>query len=298
MVTLTPDSRPIIARGPSLLARVVVLGALSVGIMTLDHRQQYLTSARTWLTDAMYPLHALVETPAHVWEWLGGSLADRGRLKRENAELKAQLRVASLELLRMASLAEENAQLRAIRAASTGIDSRTLVTEIMRVDLDPFRHRVLLNHGAGDGLYKGQAILDAGGVFGQVTRVGRYASEALLITDAEHATPVRVNRTGLRTIAVGTGNFQKLSLPYLTGDADIKEGDLLVTSGLGGIYPAGYPVAEVTVIKRDPGTTFALVEAKPLAQMDRARELMLVWFEPPATLDIDTDDAEPKKAQE
>jgi rod shape-determining protein MreC len=117
-----------------------------------------------------------------------------------------------------------------------------------------------------------------------------------LITDAEHATPVRVNRTGLRTIAVGTGNFNKLSLPYITGDADIKVGDLLVTSGLGGIFPAGYPVAEVSVVKRDASATFALVEAKPLAQMDRARELVLVWFDPPATLDIDAPPPDPKKA--
>jgi rod shape-determining protein MreC len=187
----------------------------------------------------------------------------------------------------MASLTEENQQLRDIREASSGLNVKSLVTEIMRVDLDPFRHRVLLNHGGNDGVYKGQAVLDADGVFGQITRVGKFASEAILITDAEHATPVRVNRTGLRTIAVGTGNFSKLSLPYITGDADIKEGDLLITSGLGGIFPPGYPVAEISSIKRDPAATFALVEAKPLAQMDRARELMLVWFDAPTTLDID-----------
>jgi len=287
MATLTSDFRPIIARGPSLAARFIVLGALSFGVMALDHRQHYLVVARDWLSTAVYPLQALVQTPFDAWEWLTGRFADRERLKRENLELQAQLRVANLQLLRMAALSEENQQLRAIRVASSGMDVRTLVTEIMRVDIDPFRHRVLLNHGGKDGVYKGQAVLDAAGVFGQVTRVGRLASEAILITDAEHATPVRVNRTGLRTIAVGTGNFGKLSLPYITGDADIKEGDLLVTSGLGGIFPAGYPVAEVSTVKRDSAASFALVEAKPLAYMERARELVLVWFEPPATLDID-----------
>ncbi len=266
--------------------------------MMLDHRQQYLIVARSWLSSAVYPLQMLVQTPFEAWDWVTNSFADRDRLKQENAELKAKMRVSDLQLLRMASLTEENQQLRAIRAASSGLNVRSLVTEIMRVDLDPFRHRVLLNHGSNDGVYKGQAVLDARGVFGQITRVGNFAAEAILITDAEHATPVRVNRTGLRTIAVGTGNFSKLSLPYITGDADIKEGDLLVTSGLGGIFPPGYPVAEISSIKRDPAITFALVEAKPLAQMDSARELMLVWFEAPPTLDIDepATEAKPKPA--
>jgi rod shape-determining protein MreC len=268
------------------------LTAISIGIMVLDHRQNYLSVARSWLSTGIYPLQLLVQAPSQALDWMTTRFADRERLKSENQELHAQLRVANLQLLRMAALTQENQQLRAVREASSTMQMRTLVTEIMRVDLDPYRHRVLLNHGAQDGLYKGQAVLDSRGVFGQITRVGQYAAETLLITDAEHATPIRVNRTGLRSIAVGIGDFNKLSLPYITGDADIKVGDLLVTSGLGGIYPPGYPVAEISQVKRDPAQTFATVEAKPLAAMERARELMLVWFEPPATIDIDT--PEPK----
>jgi rod shape-determining protein MreC len=295
VATLSSDSRPIIARGPSLIARLLFLGALSIAIMVLDHRQKYLDVARSWLSRGVYPLQLVVEAPFEAWDWITNRFADRERLKTENQELHAQLRVANLQLLRMSALAQENQQLRAIREASSSMQLRTLVAEIMRVDIDPYRHRVLLNHGAKDGLYKGQAVLDAKGVFGQLTRVGQYAAEALLITDAEHATPIRVNRTGLRSIAVGIGDFNKLSLPYITGDADIKVGDLLVTSGLGGIYPPGYPVAEVTSIKRDPAQTFATVEAKPLAAMERAGELMLVWFEPPATVDIDAPETKPAK---
>jgi rod shape-determining protein MreC len=153
------------------------------------------------------------------------------------------------------------------------------------VDIDPYRHRVMLNHGSNDGVYKGQAVLDARGIFGQITRLGPRSAEALLITDAEHATPVRINRTGMRTIAVGTGDFKKLNLPFITGDADLQVGDLLVTSGLGGIYPAGYPVAQVSKVERDPNATFAMVEAQPLAQMDGARELLLIWYQAPV---IDT----------
>jgi rod shape-determining protein MreC len=293
VATLSSDSRPIIARGPSLIARLLFLGAISIGIMVLDHRQNYLPVARSWLATGIYPLQLVVQAPSQAWDWITNRFADRERLKSENKELHAQLRVANLQLLRMSALTQENQQLRAIREASSTMQLRTLVTEIMRVDLDPYRLRVLLNHGANDGLYKGQAVLDSRGVFGQVTRVGQYAAETLLITDAEHATPVRVNRTGLRSIAVGIGDFNKLSLPYITGDADIKVGDLLVTSGLGGIYPPGYPVAEISQVKRDPAQTFATVEAKPLAAMERARELMLVWFEPPATIDIDTPEPKP-----
>jgi rod shape-determining protein MreC len=287
VVTISSDSRPIIARGPSLVARLLFLGAISIGVMVLDHRQKYLEVARGWLSSAAYPLQALVQTPFQAWDWLTGSVSDRERLRTQNEELHAQLRVANLQLLRMAALAQENQQLRAIREASSTLQTRSMVTEIMRVDLDPYRHRVLLNHGAKDGLYKGQAVLSADGVFGQITRVGQFAAEAIMITDAGHATPIRVNRTGLRSIAYGTSNFNKLTLPYITGDADIKVGDLLVTSGLGGIFPAGYPVAKISLVKRDPAQPFATIEAKPLARMEEAHELLLVWFEPPATVDID-----------
>ena len=288
MTTLSSDSRPIIARGPSVLARFIVLGVLSIGIMALDHRQKYLVVARSWLANGIYPLQLVVQAPFQAWDWLVDSFATRERLKKQNTELQAQLRTAELQLQRMAALAQENKELRGIHTAVSSMQLRSLVAEIMRVDLDPYRHRVLLDHGGNDGVYKGQPVLDAHGVFGQVTRVGRYAAEVLMITDAEHATPVRVNRTGLRTIAVGIGDFNKLSLPYITVDADIKVGDLLVTSGLGGIYPAGYPVAEISSVERSPTQTFATVEAKPLAAMERAGELMLVWYTPPPTSDLDT----------
>jgi rod shape-determining protein MreC len=287
VATLTSDSRPIIGHGPSLFARLFLLGALSIGIMVLDHRQHYLDVARKWLSSVVYPLQMLMQTPVQAYDWMSDTLSTRDQLKQENTELQAKLRVANLELLRSKALAEENRELRAIRVASTDIKTRTLIAEIIRVDIDPLRHRVLLNHGTNDEVYKGQAVLDADGVFGQITRVGKYSAEVLLITDAEHATPVRVNRTGLRTIAVGTGDFNKLRLPYVTSDADVKVGDLLVTSGLGGVFPPGYPVAQISQVTRDPAQTFALVEAKPMARMDYARELVLLWFDAPQTEDID-----------
>jgi rod shape-determining protein MreC len=153
------------------------------------------------------------------------------------------------------------------------------VAEIVRVDLDPFRQRVLVNKGSLNGVFRGQAALDANGIFGQVTRVGPLSAEIILISDPEHAIPVQVNRTGARTIALGTGSSGQLSLPYLPQNFDVVAGDLLVSSGLGGVYPPGYPVGRITGVGRDPSQPLLAVAAEPLAALDRDPEILLVWFD-------------------
>lgn len=282
MVTLSSDSRNIIGRGPPLGAGLFFLGIVSVGIMMLDQRSNYLDTVRQWLGAAAAPVYAIVQTPGQAWDWLTGSFADRNRLRTENAELSEQLREARVKLLQFDSLREENVRLRAVREASAGVGGRTMIAEIMRVDVDPFRHRVRINKGSDDGVFKSQPVLDAFGIVGQVVQVDKYSSTIILITDSGHAIPVQVNRNGIRSIAVGAGDLGKLSLPYLTVESDVKTGDLLVSSGLDGIFPAGYPVAKVNKVERNPADTFALVEAKPLAQLDRDREVLLLWAEPPA----------------
>jgi rod shape-determining protein MreC len=296
VATLSSDSRPIIGRGPSLGARFFFLALVSVGVMVLDHRQGHLDTLRQWLLSSVYPVFRAVDVPFNAWDWVGATFADRDRLREENTALAADLRVARLRLQRLESLTEENRRLRDLRTASAGIAERSLIAEILRVDLDPFRHRVLVNKGSDAEVYKGQAVLSADGVFGQVVRAGAGAAEVILITDSEHATPVQVNRNGLRSIAVGTGDITKLTLPFLTVDADLKVGDLLITSGLGGIYPAGYPVGEITRVERDAAQTFAIVEARPLARLDRDREVLLIWTEPLPSLD-EKPAAEPEPAQ-
>lgn len=281
MATLTSDSRPIIGRGPPLGARFFFLGLISITAMVVDHRGPELEKIREWIRIGIQPMYLVVQTPRAAWEWVTGSFADRDRLRTENAQLNEQLRKANVKLLQLESLQAENLRLRAIRAASTGLGQRTLIAEIMQVDVDPFRHRVLINKGTHNGVFKGQAVVDAYGIFGQVTRAGRFASEVILISDSEHALPVQVNRNGIRSIAVGTGDLHKLTLPFLTVDSDVRANDLLVSSGLGGIYPAGYPVARVATVKRDPAETFAVVEAKPLAKLDRTREVLLLWSDRP-----------------
>lgn len=279
MVTLSSDSRPIIGRGPPLGASFFFLGVVSVVLMVMDHRSHYLDQARLWMGVAVNPIYAVVQAPSDFWNWLTGSFADRTRLRTENERLSEDLRVARIKLLQFDSLNEENRRLRAIRQASEGVGERTLIAEIIHVDVDPFRHRVRINKGADDGVFKGQPIVDAFGIVGQVVQVDKYTATLILISDTQHAIPVQVNRNGIRSIAVGTGDVGKLRLPYLTVESDVKAGDLLVSSGLDGIFPAGYPVAMVTKIERNPTETFALVEAKPLAQLDRDREVLLLWFE-------------------
>ena len=153
------------------------------------------------------------------------------------------------------------------------------MAEILKVDLDPYRQRVLVNKGTRDGVFVGQAALDASGVFGQVTRAGPVSAELILISDPEHAIPVQINRTGARTIAVGLGQAGQLLLPYLPRNADIEEGDLVVSSGLGGVFPPGYPVARVSEVRNDPSEPLLTVGATPLAQLDRDPEVLLVWFD-------------------
>lgn len=287
MATLSSDSRPIIGRGPALGLRFFLLAVGCITLMVLDSRHNHLEKVREWLSAATHPVTWAVEAPFRVWDWVGATFADRVELREHNAELAADLRLANLRLQRMAALEEENRRLRAIREASSGIAGRTLIAEILRIDLDPFRHRVRIDKGVVDGVYKGQPLLDAQGVFGQVVTVGRQTAEVILISDAEHAIPVQVNRNGLRTIAVGTGDLSRLSLPFLTIDADLRQGDLLVSSGMGGVFPRGYPVGTVSRIERNPAAAFAFVEATPLAALDRDREVLLIWPErPPPELEL------------
>jgi rod shape-determining protein MreC len=236
---------------------------------------------RRGLSIAGYGVEVTVSSPFVAWGWLSDYFATRGHLLEQNATLRAHERETDFRLQRFEALEQENQRLRGLRASTAHIAEKFLVGEIMQVDLDPYRHRVRINKGSNDGVVQGQAILDAVGVVGQITRVGVFSSEAILITDAEHAIPVQVNRNGLRTIAVGTGNLGQLSLPYLAANSDIREGDLLVTSGLGGVFPAGYPVATVKKIDRAVAQTLVSIIATPAAALDRDREVLLVWFTQP-----------------
>ncbi|HEX9706284.1 MAG TPA: rod shape-determining protein MreC [Steroidobacteraceae bacterium] len=292
MTTHEPDPRPLLLGGPALGLRLILLALVSAGLMVADHRQHRLAAIREWVSTAAYPFQWAVQAPLAAWTATRESLATRARVEAENVKLAADNLVLRLKLMRFESLEQENQRLRAARESSSRVVQRSLVAEIVRVDLDPFRQRVLVNKGTRAGVFRGQAALDANGIFGQVTRAGPVSAEIILISDPEHAIPLQVNRTGTRSIALGTGRSGLLSLPYLPQNSDVIVGDLLVSSGLGGVYPPGYPVGKVTAVVRDPTQPLLAVEAEPLAALDRDPEVLLVWFD----RDVVEPEAEPEPA--
>jgi rod shape-determining protein MreC len=271
-------------RTTGLLVRCVLYCLLALGLIIVDKRYDNLGRIRRVLSIVAYPVQVAVASPFEGWNWFRESVTTRETLRADKAKLEAELRLAQFRLQRYEALEAESLRLRALRNATEGVSSRFIVGDIMDVDLDAFRARVLVDKGARDGVFVGQAVLDSGGVFGQVARVEQLTSEVILVSDASHAIPVQVNRNGLRTIAVGTGDTLKLKLPYLPTSADVVAGDLLVTSGLGGGFPPGYPVGTVAEVKRDPAQSLADVDVRPAAALDRARELMFVWLKPGAAL--------------
>ncbi|OLB10191.1 MAG: rod shape-determining protein MreC [Gammaproteobacteria bacterium 13_2_20CM_66_19] len=260
--------------------RFTVYAALAVVIMYLDQRQHYLERLRYVLQAAAYPVQLAVNSPPAAWSSIRRSFEGRDQLQAENASLKARQRDLELRSMRYEDLARENAELRGLRAALPPVADRWLPAEIVNVQLSSLRQRLLIDRGAVNGVFKGQAVLDDRGLIGQTTNVGPWSAEVILITDPEHGTPVRIERTGLRTIAVGAGDATSLALPYLPANADIKQGDLLVTSGLGGVFPHGYPVARVTEVHREAVQPLAQVRAAPLAHIGTDSEVVLVWFRP------------------
>jgi rod shape-determining protein MreC len=275
-------SRPLPGRGASPGFRFTVYAALSIACMFLDQRGGWLERARFGLQAAAYPLQLAVNSPSAAWEWMAETFESRATLQEENAALKQAKRELELRALRFEALARENAQLRGLKEALPPVAERWLPAEVVSVELNSLKQRLLINRGAANGVFKGQSVLTDDGLLGQTTRVGPWSAEIILVTDPEHAVPVQVERTGLRTIAVGAGSGPRappeLVLPYLPANTDIKEGDLLMTSGLGGVFPVGYPVARVTEVRRGPEQPFAEVHATPLASLDTDREVTLVWF--------------------
>src|SRR5688572_4635861 len=252
---------------------------MAAGLMVADHRQHHLAMIRDGVASLAYPIQWTVQAPVQAFDAMRESFATKTRVEAENVKLAADNLVLRLKLLRFDSLEQENRRLRAVRESSARVVQRSLVAEVVRVDLDPFRQRVLINKGARADVFRGQAAIDANGILGQVMRVGPYSAEIILISDPEHAIPVQVNRTGTRSIALGTGRSGLLSLPYLPQNTDVIVGDLLVSSGLGGVYPPGYPVGKVTAVTRDSGQPLLAVEAEPHAGLDRDPEVLLIWFD-------------------
>lgn len=254
--------------------------ALSLIMMTVDHRYHALDGARDVLSTVVYPLHYLTRLPTDARTWLNENLAGRAALLEENTRLREKQAFFNAQLQKLTILEAENRRLRSLLESAVNIPERVLIAELLAVDFDPYRHHILLNRGRQHGISAGQPVIDQQGIIGQIVRADPFTSTAILITDPNHALPIQINRTGARTLALGTGHFQELELPHIPNNEDVKVGDLLVTSGLGGRFPRGYPVGTITKVEFDPGSPFARITARPVAQLDRIREVMLLENEP------------------
>lgn len=277
-------------RGPSATFRMVVLMVASISLMTVDHRWHSLEFVRSALSSVIYPLQYTIDLPIRLFYWADENLSSQQTLLEKNREFEVRHLENRVQLQKLDIIEKENDRLRKLLSATPKTTERLLISEIINVDLDPYKQLILLNKGSSSDVYQGQPIIDALGIMGQVIHVGAMSSTAMLITDASHAIPVQINRTGLRTIAYGSGKIDQLNIRYLPHNVDIKVGDLLITSGLGEVFPANFPVAIISKVERPAGEAFAHIEANPHAQLDKSREVLLVWRNEPELVDEETTD--------
>ncbi len=242
----------------------------------IDHRGGYLDTTRVVLSTIVSPLHYAVDTPIQIVHWVNDHFTSHASLIRENTRLRHKLFLNQAKLRKFSDLEAENVRLRQLLGSAEKIGEKVLITELLAVDMDPFSRRIMIDKGTQDGVAVGHSLIDINGVMGQVIQTGPSSSTVLLITDPSHALPVQVNRNGFRSIALGTGIQDSLELSHIPTNTDLNIGDVLVTSGLGGRFPSGYPVGEITYIKRDIGQPFAKILVKPYAWLERNREALLV----------------------
>jgi len=248
-------------------------------MMFSEHRYSEVANVRSWMTLLVTPVQWAADAPGRAWGWASDSLANRNVLLEENRELKSQALILAERSQVMSSVIAENVRLRELLNAAKRDEISYISGELIGSNYDPYSQQVIINRGRHDGAYIGQPVIDASGIMGQLVSVSPYTSRLLLISDINHAIPVQVNRNGLRFIAQGSGRAEELHLSHVPETADLKEGDLLTTSGIGGRFPFGYPVARITKISHRSGEPFMDVVAKPLAQLDRSRYVLLLLYQ-------------------
>ncbi|APE29841.1 rod shape-determining protein MreC [Halomonas aestuarii] len=259
---------------------MLLCAMLAAALMFADARFTRMEPVRAQLSTLVAPIQWVVSLPSDVLNWGALALSEQRALVDENRRLREQILTLSHRVQRMASLTAENVRLRELLSATRERDIPYITAELLSLDPDPFTHQMVIDRGRRDGVYVGQPVLDASGLVGQVTATSAYSSRVLLLADASHALPVQVNRNGLRFVVQGVGSYDALNVTHVSDTSDIREGDLLTTSGLGGRFPPGYPVARVSAVIHDPGQPFARVTAAPVAQLERSRHFLLLF--PPA----------------
>lgn len=270
------DSTPLFAEGNAGTLRLLGYLVLAASLMVADHRAHVMQRVRAVAAMAVTPVYWVATLPGRVADYARVAISDRLALAGENARLREELLLTRARLARLAAVQEQNARLRELLDARTRLGLKAQLGEIIDVDLDPFRHRMLLDVGRRDGVADGQVVIDARGVLGQIVEVDTGRATLLLITDPGAAVPVRIERTGLRAIAYGTGDTGTLRLPHLPFSADVRAGDTLVTSGLGGRFPAGLPVGTIQRVEPDESATFLRAAATPAAGLAGSGEVLVL----------------------
>lgn len=270
------DVKPLFSKTHTLGLKMVTLVLLSLVLMFVDQRANHLELLRSALLLTAEPIQYMAGLPTALAS-VGDYFESRGDLRNQNQVLSQRILLLRAKVQRLNAVEAENQRIRALLQSSQKIHQRVLIAGVLSASPDPYRHYIMLDKGRLDGVYRGQALIDAYGIVGQVTKVGLSSATAILITDPSNGIPVEINRTGLQTIAQGSGDGFGLRLPYLPRNANVKPGDLLVSSGLGGRYPPGYPVGTVTRIDHEPGEYFLSVRARPAAHLRQGREVLLVW---------------------
>ena len=249
----------------------------SIALLFIDHRFNSLSLARSWLTFAITPVQWISDLPSRIFSTANELFTSRTELLTENTRLKAKNLILEQKVQKLASLTAQNLRLKELLHASELMDEQVLVAEIIGMDPDPYSHIVTINKGSLDGVFKGQAIVDAHGVMGQVIHISPISSQVMLVTDVASRVPVQVNRSGYRAIAVGTGSKDFIELMHIPDTVNIQEGDLLMSSGLGHTYPVDYPLGKVKKIIHTPGEVFAKIQVQLLAAINRTRFVLLVF---------------------
>ncbi len=270
--------------GVSPLHRLFLVLFFSAVLVFFDHRMSSFDVVRGYLQSFVSPLQYIANTPKQFMTWAAENIVTRQKLLAENQKYHLQELLFHEQKMQLDIIKQENERLRSLLASPLRTNIKKMVAEILSVDSDPYTHQVVINRGASDGVYEGQPVLDEQGIVGQILHVGTTSSRVILITDISHAVPVRVQRNGLRLIASGSGRIERLIHNFVPHSADIRVGDLLVSSGLGGKYPEGYPVARITTVNQNESREFATVLSQPVAQIDRLRYLLLLSPEDPVSI--------------
>ena len=263
-------------RGPSPLARLAFFGVLSIALLFADTRYRYLENIRQVAAAILYPVQRAVEMPVEAVVWVGRYFGDKAHLADENVELRQSLMTQAPSANAFPQLRDENARLRKLLDLQSQYTGDVIAVEVLYTGRDPFTQKLFVNKGAHAGIVPGEAVVDERGVVGQVTRVFPYMAEITLVTDKDQAVPVKVERSGIRSVLFGNGTGRAPELRFTAPTADVRVGDRLLTSGIDGTYPPNLPVAEVLDIERDTGQMFARIAVRPLAGVDRSQYLLVL----------------------